>query len=137
MESNAGSSSSPSETFSEIDNHMECLYITPNEAVWRLPEYHIHPTYLSTKRLPVILNGMKNDSVSQFPIGHVKKKSFSINNAHVLRSTKPSPIKELMTHPSSTINIESMMIQTPEDSNNTTHPSCPGATINTQKKQDN
>ncbi|EMS58096.1 hypothetical protein CFC21_002663 [Triticum aestivum] len=45
---------------------------------------------------------MKIDSVSRFP---VIKKSFSVDNAQVLPSTKPSPCKEMMTHPSSK-NIE-------------------------------
>ncbi|XBI84514.1 hypothetical protein VPH35_092809 [Triticum aestivum] len=135
MESNARSSFSPSETANEIDIHRECRYIAPNEAVWRLPKYDIHHTYPSTERLPVILAGMKIDSVPQIPKGHVIKKSFSIANAQVLPSTKPSPIKELTTHSSSIIIIESPMIQSPEDSNNTTYPSCLAADIDTEEKQ--
>lgn len=88
MESNARSSFSPSEMANEIDIHQECRYIAPNEAVWRLPKYAIHHTYPSTERLPVILAGMKIDSVPQIPKGHVTKKSFSIANAQVLPSTK-------------------------------------------------
>ncbi|XP_048538868.1 uncharacterized protein LOC125517949 [Triticum urartu] len=88
--------------------------MTPNEIVWCLPER------------------MKIDSVSRFP---VIKKSFSVDNAQVLPSTKPSPCKEMMTHPSSK-NIESAMTLTPEDANNTTPPSCQPAT-NVIEKQKN
>ena len=67
MESNDGSSDSSSETINEIENHPKCRYMTPNEIVWRFPER------------------MKIDSVSRFP---VIKKSFSVDNAQVLPSTK-------------------------------------------------
>ncbi|XBI45306.1 hypothetical protein VPH35_109793 [Triticum aestivum] len=115
MESNDGSSGSSSETVNEIENHPECRYMTPNEIVWRLPER------------------MKIDSVSRFPVSYVIKKSFSVDNAQVLPSTKPYPCKEMMTHPSSK-NIESAMTHTPEDANNTTPPSCQPATNVIEKK---
>ena len=70
IHSNSGSSNSSSETVNEIENHPECRYMTPNEIVWRLPER------------------MKIDSVSRFPVSYVIKKSFSVDNAQVLPSTK-------------------------------------------------
>jgi hypothetical protein len=70
MESNDASSDSSSETINEIENHPECRYMTPNEVVWHLPER------------------MKIDSVSRFPISYVIKKSFSVDNAQMLPSTK-------------------------------------------------
>lgn len=49
-------SSDPSgKTVNEIDNYLECRYVTPNEAAWRLLEFDSHYTDPSVERLPVHL----------------------------------------------------------------------------------
>lgn len=114
MDSNAGSFDSSSETVNEIENHPDCRYMTPNAVVWRLPK------------------GMKNDLVSNYPRSYVKNKSFPVDDAQMPLSTKPFPSKEMVTRQSSK-SIQSVMIHTPEGSNNTTPSSCQCATIVIEK----
>ena len=88
MDSNTGSSDSSREIINAIDKLQDCRYVTPNEVLWRLSKYDIHYTSLSLQIFHVILDGMKIDSMYRFPIRHVPKKSFSVNKAHILPSTK-------------------------------------------------
>ncbi|XP_052155488.1 uncharacterized protein LOC127773464 [Oryza glaberrima] len=54
IHSSSGSQSS-SETINEIDNYLECLCVTPNDAAWRLQQFDILHTDPSVERLPVHL----------------------------------------------------------------------------------
>ncbi|VAH75856.1 unnamed protein product [Triticum turgidum subsp. durum] len=54
--------------------------------------------------------GMKIDLVSRFPISYVIKKSFPVDNAQMLPSTKSTPSKELEKSPASSKSIQRFAI---------------------------
>lgn len=60
------------------------LYFTPNEVVWRFPEYDVHYAYPSRETHL----RMKINLVSEFPIRYVVNKCFSIDNAQVVPFAK-------------------------------------------------
>ncbi|PNT67796.1 hypothetical protein BRADI_3g32252v3, partial [Brachypodium distachyon] len=46
---------STGQNINEINNYLECHYVTPHEAAWRIFQYDIHHTDPSVERLPVHL----------------------------------------------------------------------------------
>ncbi|EMS59273.1 hypothetical protein TRIUR3_16563 [Triticum urartu] len=77
--------------------------------------------------------GMKVDLVSRFPISYVIKKSFPVDNAQMLPSTKSTPSKELVNSPSSPKSIQSPGSLTQVHLGNTIPPPCQSATMDTDK----
>jgi len=55
LQINASAPGSSSNTINEINNYLECRYVTPNDAAWRLLQYDIHYSDPSVERLPVHL----------------------------------------------------------------------------------
>lgn len=55
LHSSSSTSQSSNQTINEINNFLECRYITPHEASWRLLQYDIHHTDPTVERLPVHL----------------------------------------------------------------------------------
>ncbi|PUZ56489.1 hypothetical protein GQ55_5G311900 [Panicum hallii var. hallii] len=52
---NSSTQGSSNDTINEIQNYLECCYVTPHDAAWRLLQYDIHHTDPSVERLPVHL----------------------------------------------------------------------------------
>ncbi|PUZ56488.1 hypothetical protein GQ55_5G311800 [Panicum hallii var. hallii] len=52
---NSSAQGSSNDTINEIQNYLECRYVTPHDAAWRLLQYDIHHTDPSIERLPVHL----------------------------------------------------------------------------------
>ncbi|VAH49483.1 unnamed protein product [Triticum turgidum subsp. durum] len=77
--------------------------------------------------------GMKVDLVSRFPISYVIKKSFPVDNAQTLPSTKSTPSKDLENSPSSSKSIQSPESLTQVHLGNTMPPPCQSATMDTDK----
>ncbi|XP_044365925.1 uncharacterized protein [Triticum aestivum] len=77
--------------------------------------------------------GMKVDLVYRFPISYVIKKSFSVDNAQILPSTKSTPSKDLENSPSSSKSIQSPGSLTQVHLGNTMPPPCQSATMDTDK----
>ncbi|PVH66941.1 hypothetical protein PAHAL_1G389900 [Panicum hallii] len=52
---NSSTQGSSNDTINEKQNYLECRYVTPHDAAWRLLQYDIHHTDPSVERLPVHL----------------------------------------------------------------------------------
>jgi hypothetical protein len=71
LQSKSSTLHSSAEVVNEIDNYLECRFVTPNDAAWCLLEYDIHHTDPSVERLHVHLplenNGIysKDDNLEE------------------------------------------------------------------------